>query len=83
MLRIKSRDVHFEKSCGGLLDCSFDELCARPLWTNDYLKLTQVILFFSGICIELGECSFLVFFFQSGLHKKNMNTRIWQIVFVF
>ena len=36
------RDVHFEKSCGGLLDCSFAELCARPLWTNDYLKLTQV-----------------------------------------
>jgi predicted ATPase len=49
MLRIKSRDVHFEKSCGGLLDCSFDELCARPLWTNDYLKLTQVILIFINI----------------------------------
>jgi len=41
-IRIKGRDVHFNKACGGLLDCEFDELCARPLWTNDYLKLTQV-----------------------------------------
>lgn len=41
-IRILGRDVHFEKSCGGLLDCSFHELCGRPLWTNDYLKLTQV-----------------------------------------
>lgn len=41
-IRIKGRDVHFNKSCGGLLDCDFEELCARPLWTNDYLKLTQV-----------------------------------------
>merc|ERR1719334_1888633 len=41
-IRIKGRDVHFNKSCGGLLDCEFTELCARPLWTNDYLKITQV-----------------------------------------
>jgi len=41
-IRIKGRDVHFNKHCGGLLDCDFNELCARPLWTNDYLKMTQV-----------------------------------------
>jgi len=41
-IRIKGRDVHFDKSCGGVLFSSFQELCARPLWTNDYLKLTQV-----------------------------------------
>jgi len=41
-IRIKGRDVHFDKCCGGVLDSSFNELCARPLWTNDYLKLTQV-----------------------------------------
>jgi len=41
-IRIKGRDVHFNKACGGVLDCDFDELCARPLWTNDYLKMTQV-----------------------------------------
>ena len=42
-IRIKGRDVHFDKACGGILDCDFAELCARPLWTNDYLKITQVI----------------------------------------
>ena len=41
-IRIKGRDVHFDKACGGILDCDFAELCARPLWTNDYLKITQV-----------------------------------------
>jgi len=41
-IRIKGRDVHFNRACGGVLDCDFDELCARPLWTNDYLKITQV-----------------------------------------
>ena len=30
------------RACGGILDCDFTELCARPLWTNDYLKITQV-----------------------------------------
>lgn len=41
-IRIKGRDVHFNKACGGVLDCDFEELCARPLWTNDYLKISQV-----------------------------------------
>ena len=41
-IRIQGRDVRFNKACGGILDCEFDELCARPLWTNDYLKITQV-----------------------------------------
>ncbi len=44
IFRIKGRDVHFDKSCGGVLFSTFQELCARPLWTNDYLKLTQVLL---------------------------------------
>ena len=41
-IRIKGRDVTFGKTCGGLADCDFEELCVRPLWTNDYLKMTQV-----------------------------------------
>jgi len=41
-IRIKGRDVHFNKACGGLIDCDFAELCDRPLWTNDYLKISQV-----------------------------------------
>ncbi len=42
VLRIKGRDVRFERACGGVLDADFQELCGRPLWTNDYLKLAQV-----------------------------------------
>lgn len=41
-IRIKGRDVTFQKTCGGLLDADFEELCGRPLWTHDYLKITQV-----------------------------------------
>jgi len=46
-IRIKGRDVHFDKSCGGVLFSTFHEMCARPLWTNDYLKLTQILFRFS------------------------------------
>lgn len=38
---ILERNVTFRKVCGGLLDTSFEELCARPLGANDYLHLTQ------------------------------------------
>ena len=42
VIRIKGRDVSFAKTCGGVLDTNFEELCGRALWTNDYLKITQV-----------------------------------------
>lgn len=42
IIRIKGRDVSFSKTCGGVVDADFEELCGRPLWTNDYLKMTQV-----------------------------------------
>ena len=42
IVRVKGRDVSFSKTCGSLADCTFDELCKRPLWTNDYLKMTQI-----------------------------------------
>ncbi|XP_059083739.1 putative ATPase N2B [Tigriopus californicus] len=42
VIRIKGRDVPFQKTCGRILDCDFDELCGRALWTNDYIKITQV-----------------------------------------
>ena len=41
-VRVKGRDVSFAKTCGSMADCTFDELCKRPLWTNDYLKMTQI-----------------------------------------
>ncbi|CAB4066434.1 AFG1 [Lepeophtheirus salmonis] len=41
VLCIKGRDVKFDKTCGRILDCSFEEICGRPLWTNDYIKLSN------------------------------------------
>merc|ERR1712241_1234255 len=41
-IRIKGRDVKFEKACGQVVDCEFEELCGRPLWTNDYLKMANI-----------------------------------------
>ena len=41
-IRIKGRDVTFAKTCGQVADCEFEELCARPLWTNDYLKMANI-----------------------------------------
>ena len=39
---IKGRDVTFQKACGQVVDCEFEELCGRPLWTNDYLKMANI-----------------------------------------
>ncbi|KAL3278273.1 hypothetical protein HHI36_013608 [Cryptolaemus montrouzieri] len=47
--KILNRDVTFRKACGGVLETSFEELCARPLGSNDYLHLAQ---FFHTIIIR-------------------------------
>ncbi len=54
-LRIKGRDVSFARTCGGVLDSSFEELCDRPLWTNDYLKLAQVTVVGRGGGFQVGK----------------------------
>ena len=41
-IRIMGRDVEFAKACGRVVDSTFEELCTRPLWTNDYLMVAQV-----------------------------------------
>ena len=41
-IRIKGRDVSFSKACGQVVDCDFEELCGRPLWTNDYIKMGNI-----------------------------------------
>lgn len=46
---IQGRDVYFRKTCGGVLETNFEELCDRPLGANDYLHLTQ---FFHTIIIR-------------------------------
>lgn len=46
---ILGRNVTFRKTCGGVLESSFEELCDRPLGANDYLHITQ---FFHTIIIR-------------------------------
>lgn len=41
-LTIKNRNVTFAKTCGQVADCSFDELCDRPLGAADYLAMSQL-----------------------------------------
>lgn len=42
IFNILDRNVSFNKTCGGVLDSTFDELCNRPLGAVDYLHLTQI-----------------------------------------
>lgn len=41
VMTIKGRNVTFAKTCGAVLDSSFDELCGRPLGAIDYLTIAQ------------------------------------------
>ncbi|XP_076372725.1 AFG1-like ATPase isoform X2 [Tachypleus tridentatus] len=41
ILRIKRRNIVFPITCGRVVDCSFDELCNRPLGAVDYLAMSQ------------------------------------------
>ncbi|XP_046393882.1 putative ATPase N2B [Ischnura elegans] len=40
-INIKGRNVTFNKTCGQVADCTFSELCDRPLGPSDYLQLSQ------------------------------------------
>ena len=42
VLTIKGRNVSFAKTCGGVADCTFEELCDRPLGAVDYLAISQL-----------------------------------------
>ncbi|KAM4632828.1 lactation elevated protein 1 homolog B [Polymixia lowei] len=39
VLRVQGREVTLRKTCGSIADCTFDELCARPLGAGDYLEI--------------------------------------------
>ncbi|XP_076380991.1 putative ATPase N2B isoform X1 [Megalopta genalis] len=39
---IRGHNVTFNKTCGQVLDSTFDELCNRPLGASDYIELSQV-----------------------------------------
>ncbi|KAF7992707.1 hypothetical protein HCN44_005051 [Aphidius gifuensis] len=40
-LTIKGRNVSFNKTCGQVIDATFQELCDRPLGASDYLEMSQ------------------------------------------
>ncbi|XP_071335495.1 lactation elevated protein 1 homolog B [Trachinotus anak] len=42
VLSVLGRDVTLEKTCGSIADCTFDELCGRPLGASDYLEMAQL-----------------------------------------
>jgi len=41
-LTIKARNVTFEKTCGRVADCQFNELCDRAVGAADYLAMSQL-----------------------------------------
>ncbi|KAM7367829.1 hypothetical protein PAMP_014103 [Pampus punctatissimus] len=42
VLTVLGRDVTLEKTCGSIADCTFDELCSRPLSASNYLEMAQL-----------------------------------------
>ncbi|XP_054474603.1 lactation elevated protein 1 homolog B [Anoplopoma fimbria] len=42
LLTVLGRDVTLEKTCGSIADCTFDELCGRPLGASDYLEMARL-----------------------------------------
>ncbi|XP_043204892.1 putative ATPase N2B [Amphibalanus amphitrite] len=49
LLHVRGRDVQFERTCGQVADCTFSELCDRPLGAADYLTMAQ---FFHTVIIR-------------------------------
>lgn len=41
-LIVQGREVTLMKTCGSLADCTFEELCGRPLGASDYLEIARV-----------------------------------------
>ncbi|XP_068630350.1 putative ATPase N2B [Battus philenor] len=42
VINIMGRNVKFSKSCGRVLDSTFEELCDRPLGASDYLVISKI-----------------------------------------
>ncbi|XP_029281820.1 lactation elevated protein 1 homolog B isoform X1 [Cottoperca gobio] len=41
-LSVLGRKVTLEKTCGSIADCTFDELCSRPMGASDYLEMARL-----------------------------------------
>ncbi|KAM4595868.1 AFG1-like ATPase [Polymixia lowei] len=42
MLNVHGRKVRLNKACGTIADCTFEELCDRPLGASDYLEISRL-----------------------------------------
>ncbi|KAK5887008.1 hypothetical protein CesoFtcFv8_017985 [Champsocephalus esox] len=42
MMNVNNRKVRLEKACGSIADCTFEELCDRPLGASDYLEVSRL-----------------------------------------
>ncbi|XP_016888896.1 lactation elevated protein 1 homolog B isoform X2 [Cynoglossus semilaevis] len=49
VLSVLGRDVILKKTSGSIADCSFEELCVRPLGSSDYLEIAR---FFDTVFIR-------------------------------
>ncbi|EGV98838.1 Lactation elevated protein 1 [Cricetulus griseus] len=41
ILKVQGRELQLNKACGTIADCTFEELCERPLGASDYLELSK------------------------------------------
>ncbi|KAK2884117.1 hypothetical protein Q8A67_017754 [Cirrhinus molitorella] len=41
VLNVQGREVNLSRTCGTIADCSFQELCERPLGAGDYLEIAR------------------------------------------
>uniref|UniRef100_A0A674NER0 AFG1 like ATPase a n=1 Tax=Takifugu rubripes TaxID=31033 RepID=A0A674NER0_TAKRU len=42
VLNVHNRKVRLNKACGTIADCTFEELCDRPLGASDYLEMSRL-----------------------------------------
>uniref|UniRef100_A0A665XCY2 AFG1-like ATPase n=1 Tax=Echeneis naucrates TaxID=173247 RepID=A0A665XCY2_ECHNA len=42
VLNVHNRKVRLNKACGTIVDCTFEELCDRPLGASDYLEISRL-----------------------------------------
>ncbi|XP_035756198.1 AFG1-like ATPase [Egretta garzetta] len=41
ILKVQGRELRLNKACGTIADCTFEELCDRPLGASDYLEISK------------------------------------------
>ncbi|KAJ8009593.1 hypothetical protein DPEC_G00090480 [Dallia pectoralis] len=51
VLKVQGRKLRLEKTCGTIADCTFEELCNRPVGASDYLEMARAFdtVFIHGI----------------------------------